>query len=194
MRMYSGRGVWPKDNPYGKPADVGPSVEDIAVGLGKITRFAGQARFYPVLCHVLAGGEHMDPGMEVYFLLHDAPECVVSDVPTPWKSPAAEAYELDLLERISREHGLPWPWPQEVHEAVKDMDRRMLTAEVSALGYNGDPDWVASLPQPEYALFTTTQEYMHDAVSFIDDRKAIAVFRSRFNRALGRALAVQGAA
>lgn len=187
MYTYSGRVVFPKVNKYGLESTDGPSVDDIAVALGRIPRFAGHTRHrhpYPVLAHVLVCSQVIVPGMAVYALLHDAPEACVSDVPTPWKSEQAEANEVDLLERISKEHGLQWPWPQEVIDAVAEVDSRVLSAETTALGYPGPTDW---LKHPvEEDIVQLTRDWHQGASRMAEPEFAISLFRSHFYRALER--------
>jgi hypothetical protein len=186
MFTYSGRSVFPVGNKYGYPSDDAPSIKDIGVALGRIPRFAGHTKhWYPVLCHVLVCEQFVDPGFGVYALLHDAPEACVSDVPTPWKSQQAQENEDVLLERISLEHGLPWPWPEEVWQVIRDIDYRVLAAEAQVLEYPGPTDWIKV--QPEHDIVEATKDMLHGCRGLIDPQLSEPLFRSHFIRALQRA-------
>jgi len=113
-----------------------PTLRDIGQGLGRIPRFAGHTdTWYPVLCHVLTVAESVHPKWSIYGLMHDAPEAVTSDTPTPWKTKEQSAVEHILYERICRAYGLPWPIPPEGQAAVAEADYRCLAIEAHVLGH-----------------------------------------------------------
>lgn len=140
MITRSGRHVYPPGSKHG--ADDGfPSLGDIGVGLGRQPRFAGQVEhWYPVLCHVLVVAAHVSPAARPYALMHDAPESIHSDIPTPWKSQQTFEWENHLLERICRGHGLRWPIQRGIRLEVRNADICALTAEAFELQFY-DPMW-----------------------------------------------------
>jgi hypothetical protein len=135
------------------PDGVGvPTLGDIGIGLGRQSRFGGQTRLYhTVLAHVLTVADIMPEQYAIYGLLHDAPEAIMGDTPTPWKHPAVVELEDTLYERIIRHYELPWPIAPHVQAAVNEADRKALIAEAYALQHphpevmhgGGDaPEWV----------------------------------------------------
>lgn len=136
MITISGRRVFPKDHQlYVHPGEA-PSLEDITIGLSRIPRFAGQTTIkYSVLQHTLVVSELVSKGAKIYALLHDAPEAIVADVPTPWKTESAKIYEEEIMRRICREHGIVWPAPPDLWDEVIRADSWALAAEAYALGY-----------------------------------------------------------
>lgn len=111
-----------------------PSLRDIGQGLGRISRFAGQTEeWYPVLGHVLTTATIVPPIAAIYGLMHDAPESMMSDIPTPWKSPAQRELEHKLYERMCKAYGIPWPIAPEIQEMVEEADYQALLAEAVIL-------------------------------------------------------------
>lgn len=148
MITYTGRPVWPPDTVEpGAPTDIGPSIEDIAVGLGRQSRFAGQTReFYTVLCHSLVSGQLAEefypdePGLPRYMRLHDGHESMISDVPTTWKSDRTRQDEAELDRRIFEEHDVP-KLDEAQHAIFKLIDYACLAAEAHALGHSEAERW-----------------------------------------------------
>jgi 5'-deoxynucleotidase YfbR-like HD superfamily hydrolase len=149
---YTGRPVWPtwiaeRPTPEGEPDDIGPSIEDIAVGLGRQSRFAGQTReFYTVLCHSLVTGQVArefwpdDQMLRRHLLLHDGHESMIGDVPTTWKGVFTRIDEAELDRRIAAEHGLE-PLSDENMALLKSVDFAALRAEAHALGHAEAERW-----------------------------------------------------
>lgn len=140
MITYTGESVWPKGSEHG---DTGvPSLYSIGVGLGRMPRFAGQTKIlYSVLQHSFVVADLVMPEHRIYALLHDAPEAIVGDVPTAWKTSAAKAHEEDLLKRISESLGIAWPWPRQAIIDVGYADRLALAAEAHVLGHAEAEKW-----------------------------------------------------
>jgi hypothetical protein len=109
-------------------------IRDIAHGLANNCRFNGHVkRFYSVAEHCFVGSYYVPPQHALAFLLHDANEAYLTDVPSPLKSYLdAEVGSVlrDLEARVDalifRRYGLEYPMPPEVREA----DLRMLKTEV----------------------------------------------------------------
>jgi hypothetical protein len=110
-----------------------PSLRDIAVGTMRIFRFCGAgAKCYPVGLHLMLVADLLPDHLKHHGLLHDAPECVVNDVPRPMKTAEAKALEAIILRRIYNSIGLALPTKKEavlIHEA----DMRAVNVE----GRNG---------------------------------------------------------
>jgi len=130
-----------------------PTLNDVAVGLGRICRFAGQSwKFYPVLLHSLLVGDLVPPRYELFGLLHDAMEAVTGDIVSVFKN--REICELEdvlwrrfMWERFGIET-LPEGWAGHVKQA----DQRALFVEAKRIGAKGlgealrfDP----ALPEPD---------------------------------------------
>jgi len=115
--------------------NVGPSQESIAVALSRIPRFCGHTReWYSVFSHTMVVNQLMVKKYRLDGQMHDAPEAVVSDVPTPWKTVAAKKRERMLLRRIYRDLGIALLDAQ-VQMAVEAADAAALAAEAHLLGH-----------------------------------------------------------
>lgn len=130
---------WPLDP---RPEDV--CIADIAAGLSKLCRFAGQCnRFYSVAEHSVLVSYEVPDHLALQALMHDATEAYVVDVPRPLKRGLGAAYadieELNWL-AIADAFGLP----HQLHPFVKCADDAVLLAEREQLFTPGGPRW--SLP------------------------------------------------
>lgn len=122
------------------PTEGAPSVEDIAVHLGRVPRWGGAGRqWWPVLLHsllverIVDGGCYTGPLMSLHALLHDAHEAVIGDIPTPFKTDSMRDMQSTLDTRIYRSLGLPLPTPQE-REIIKLADHEAFLAEAKIVG------------------------------------------------------------
>ena len=115
QRMLSGRRLDLLDP---TPADI--AIEDIAHGLARVARWNGQtlgAHAFSVAQHSLlvdeiAGARYPDwpARWRLATLLHDAPEYVIGDLISPFKTAIGldyKQFELRLLAAIHRRFGLP---------------------------------------------------------------------------------------
>lgn len=128
MMTNSGRLVLPGGD------DV-PTLDDIALGLSRIPRFAGQtSELYTVAEHSLAAAnlaadpDRWDRALPLHALLHDAHETASSDVPTTWKPTALSVWQDKFDRQLYRRYALPDPSPAAVIE-VRAIDRALLLAE-----------------------------------------------------------------
>lgn len=139
MITITGESIWPKGNEHG---DTGvPSLYSIGVGLGRTVRFSGQTRlFYTVLQHTLVVAELLPIEFRIHGLLHDAPEAIVGDVPTTWKTDAARDCEDDLQLRIYESLGLKLP-SVTVYDLLHEADADALAAEAHVLGHAEAGKW-----------------------------------------------------
>lgn len=182
MITYTGQSVWPRGSRYG---DQGvPSLEDIAVGLGRQSRFCGHAPvFYTVLCHTLVCAQVGPPHLRRALLLHDAAEAIVSDIPSPWKTPQQREVEVELLGRIYYQHH-PVPLTDEDRDTIKQIDLDVMVAEARVLELAGlseeHGEYWLSFPlteQIEHAMeLTQMSAYVGNPIRFIEPRSAIEAF------------------
>lgn len=133
MITYSGRRVFPN-------TDEGPSIEDIAISLGRMPRFGGGTRrWWPVVLHSLVVMEIVDLNwpedrpLKLHALLHDAHECVTGDIPRTWKIDSMRRIQKDLDRRIYASLGLLLPSDRD-KEKVKIADNMALSAEALLVG------------------------------------------------------------
>lgn len=118
-----------------------PSLIDIAVGLSRQPRFAGQTRrWWSVLdhslfCDALVVADGGPAPLRLAVLLHDAHEAVTADVPTPFKTVGLNMIQSTLDRRIT-DAFFPGGWPafHGWHQMVKNIDKRALRAEAWYVG------------------------------------------------------------
>lgn len=131
QRMLSGRRLDLLD-----PSPLDIEIEDIAHGLARVARWNGQTlgdHAFSVAQHVLLVEEiatDRNPGWPARWrlaaLLHDAPEYVIGDLISPFKTAIGldyKAFELRLLAAIHRRFGLPETLPADVTAEIKAADR-----------------------------------------------------------------------
>ena len=131
QRMLSGRRL-DLLNPV--PADI--EIDDIAHGLARVARWNGQtvgAHAFSVAQHTLVVEEiaaarnvGWPARWRLAALLHDAPEYVVGDLISPFKTAIGldyKAFELRLLAAIHARFGLPAELPGDVQAEIKAADR-----------------------------------------------------------------------
>ncbi len=129
QRMLSGRRLDLLD-----PSPLDVEIEDIAHGLARVARWNGQTRgdhAFSVAQHslivetlVAAGGA--EPRWCLAALLHDAPEYVIGDMISPFKSVMGGDYkrvEQRLQAAVNLRFGLPPSLPSSVEKAIKTADR-----------------------------------------------------------------------
>jgi hypothetical protein len=142
------------------PKDV--AIEDIAHGLARVARWNGQTlgrHAFSVAQHVLIVEEIAADRNPAWgrpwrraALLHDAPEYVVGDLISPFKTAIGldyKAFELRLLEAIHTRFGLPPHLPDDVTREIKAADHVAAYFEATRLAgfteneartYFGTPD------------------------------------------------------
>src|ERR1700757_1689248 len=141
QRMLSGRRLNLID-----PSPLDVEIEDIAHGLARVARWNGQTsgpHIFSVAQHTLlggaiAGGEvgHLDRRLALALLLHDAPEYVIGDMITPFKSVIGDTYkavEKRLLTAIHLRFGLPPELPADVRRVIKAADAGAAFLEATQL-------------------------------------------------------------
>lgn len=131
QRMLSGRRLDLLD-----PQPESIEIEDIARGLARVARWNGQT----VGEHALSVAQHSlvveeiasaltgspAPSFSLAALLHDAPEYVIGDLISPFKTAIGldyKAFERQLLRAIHRRFGLPADLGPEALALIKQADR-----------------------------------------------------------------------
>ena len=144
QRMLSGRKL---DILSPSPFDI--EIEDIALGLSRVTRWNGQTTGkYPysvaqhsVLVEELFNTEYpdLDKKWNLAALLHDAPEYVIGDLITPFKYALNNSYrfvEDNLMKAIYLRFGLPALLPRQIESKIKKIDKSLAWFEaVDLAGY-----------------------------------------------------------
>jgi uncharacterized protein len=140
QRMLSGRRLDLLD-----PSPLDVEIADIAHGLARVARWNGQtsgAHIFSVAQHTLLVEAiarrrlSLDTRARLAILLHDAPEYVVGDMITPFKSVIGESYkavENRLLAAIHLRFGLPPVLPAELARLIKSSDRAAAYLEATRL-------------------------------------------------------------
>lgn len=161
QRMLSGRRL---DLLNPSPADI--EIDDIAHGLARVARWNGQtigAHAFSVAQHALvvedifsAIGPATDVQMPAIWrlaaLLHDAPEYVVGDLISPFKTAIGldyKAFELRLLAAIHARYGLPAELPTAVQAQIKNADRIAAYFEATRLAGFSEPEATIYFGQPK---------------------------------------------
>ena len=144
QRMLSGRKL---DILSPSPLDV--EIEDIALGLSRVTRWNGQTTGkhpysvaqHSVLVEKLFNIEYpdLDKKWNLAALLHDAPEYVIGDLITPFKYALNNSYrfvENNLIKAIYLRFGLPALLPKNIESKIKKIDKALAWFEaIDLAGY-----------------------------------------------------------
>ncbi len=147
QRMLSGRRLDLLDP---SPDDI--DIADIAHGLARVARWNGQTsgdHAFSVAEHALLVEEivcdlnpHRQASDALAALLHDAPEYVIGDLISPFKTAIGldyKAFELRILGAIHRRFGLPAILPPHLTAAIKAADRVAAYYEATRLaGFTED--------------------------------------------------------
>jgi 5'-deoxynucleotidase YfbR-like HD superfamily hydrolase len=186
QRMLSGRRL---DLLNPAPADI--AIEDIAHGLARVARWNGQTRgahAFSVAQHVLlveAIASALNPDWpktwRLAALLHDAPEYVIGDLISPFKTAIGldyKAFELKLLEAIHVRFGLPARLPSEISTEIKRADRVAAFYEATRLAGFSQDEALIFFGEPEETNFTLTQQLV--ALSPLSTADAQRLFLERF--------------
>ena len=131
MQTFTGVKYYPYDP---RPEDF--VIEDIAHALSMLCRYNGHCDdFMSVGQHSVLMSHYVKPKNALWALMHDASEAYLGDLVRPVKHggpPAClglgdefKALENHTLSLIAQRFDLPWPIPEEIHEA----DNRMLATE-----------------------------------------------------------------
>jgi len=141
QRMLSGRRL---DILSPSPLDI--EIEDIAHGLARVARWNGQTTGkygFSVAQHsvlveqlVQLNAPSLTPGWRLAALLHDAPEFVIGDMITPFKSALGADYrriEAGLAQAVHLRFRLPGDLPERITRIIKRADRMAAFLEATQL-------------------------------------------------------------
>jgi hypothetical protein len=156
QRMLSGRRL---DLVDPSPLDV--EIDDIAHGLARVARWNGQTvgpHPYSVAQHTLnveaiaaVTAPEIGPAGRLAVMLHDAPEYVIGDLISPFKTLLGGEYravEARLLAAIHRRFGLPTPLPGRLASRIKSADRSAAYFEAIRLAGFGEREAVRFFGRP----------------------------------------------
>ena len=157
QRMLSGRRLDLLD-----PSPLDVEIADIAHGLARVARWNGQttgAHIFSVAQHTLLVETVMrhemprvDERMRLAALLHDAPEYVVGDLISPFKTAIGldyKAFELRLLAAIHSRFGIPPELPSGVQTEIKAADRIAAYFEATRLAGFGEEEATIYFGRPK---------------------------------------------
>lgn len=103
-------------------------LEDIAIALSRVNRFNGHTkRAYSVAEHSLVGSRQLEIPLAYEFLLHDAAEAYVVDLPKPLKNVLMDYQEIEF--KIDQMIRIAFNLPPVMSREVKAMDLIMLATE-----------------------------------------------------------------
>ena len=138
---------------------------DVAFHLAHINRFSGAGGAYSVLQHLVHPLRYLREEDRPYWLLHDAHEFAITDIPTPAAAafdhkatekhvvkPAIAAVKCGIDKALYASVGLQWPPFDETIEIIKYTDEAMLLTECRDILGGQVDDWgfsPAVLPYPE---------------------------------------------
>jgi uncharacterized protein len=160
QRMLSGRRLDLLD-----PSPLDIEIEDIAHGLARVARWNGQTvgeHPFSVAQHSLVVEEiaahlsvGLDPRWRLVALLHDAPEYVIGDMISPFKTALGldyRTFESRLEHAIHLRFGLPPKPPQAVKALIKRADRACAFLEATQLAGFGEEESLNlfGAPPPDY--------------------------------------------
>jgi len=131
---------------------------DIAHALSNICRYGGHCpKFYSVAQHsVLCSEKPGTPLEQMEFLMHDASEAYLIDLPRPIKRnmPIYREIEDDLLDVIFKHFGLNFPLTGRVHE----VDDELLRFEYDKFFTNPDSNFEFWTPEVAKQMFIMRYE------------------------------------
>lgn len=162
---------------YLRPELGSVTIEDIAHALGNICRYCGHTnRFYSVAEHCVVGSWMVLSKVKLHFLLHDALEAYIQDLPRPLKAllPEYKAIEKRLEPVVYAALNIAGPSVKE-EKMVKEADVRMLLTEQPQLLLPPPKPWslVAEpypidlpcwLPEEASAMYLRTYKMLRDEV------------------------------
>ena len=167
QRMLSGRRLDLLD-----PSPLDIEVADIAHGLARVARWNGQtqgANIYSVAQHSLLVETiarqrvRLSQPHRLAALLHDAPEYVIGDMISPFKSVLGDAYksvEARLMAAIHLRFGLPAVLPASLLASIKAADRAAAYLEATQLAGFAKPEAVRFFGSPPRLSAALERDYL----------------------------------
>lgn len=142
IQTFTGKKFYPLDP---RPKDI--CIEDIAHALSLTCRFNGHSKvFYSVAEHSTRMSSANLLGDPKWFLMHDAAEAYLSDIPSPIKPMLPEFKEIE--NHILSVIGETFKLGDLNHQEIKYGDLVMLATEKRDILMPGGPEWGLSLPEP----------------------------------------------
>jgi uncharacterized protein len=188
QRMLSGRRLDLLD-----PSPLDIEVADIAHGLARVARWNGQTEgpnIYSVAQHSLLVETiarqrvRLSRPHRLAALLHDAPEYVIGDMISPFKSVIGDAYksvEARLMAAIHLRFGLPAVLPASLLALIKAADRAAAHLEATQLAGFAKAEAVRFFGSPPRLSAALERDYLSPWPAEI----AQARYLERFGRLLG---------
>ena len=149
------------------PFDI--EIEDIALGLSRVTRWNGQTignhaysvAQHSILVENLFTNEYpnLQKKWQLAALLHDAPEYVIGDLITPLKYALNNSYrdvEDNLMKAIYIRFGLPVKIPKSIELKIKRIDKAVAWYEAIAIGGYTVNEAMQILKKPNLKLLNQT--------------------------------------
>jgi len=184
QRMLAGRRLDLLD-----PAAIDIEIDDIALGLSRVARWNGQTtgeHGFSVAQHSLIVADicaHIEPKLETKWrlaaLLHDAPEYVIGDMISPFKTALGLDYrrfEQHLEQAIHIRFGLPAMVPASIKALIKRADHACAYFEATQLVGFSDPEArnFFGTPPEGYALTLSPLSSLEASRAFIDRFDALS--------------------
>ena len=158
QRMLSGRKL---DILSPSPFDI--EIEDIALGLSRVTRWNGQTTGkhpysvaqHSILVEELFNIEYPDLNKKwnLAALLHDAPEYVIGDLITPFKYALNNSYQFvedNLMKAIFLRFGLPAVLPKHIETKIKKIDKALAWFEAVDLANYKEKEASKIIKKPNF--------------------------------------------
>ena len=147
------------------PSPLDIEIEDIALGLSRVTRWNGQTigdhaysvAQHSILVEKLFANEYPDlkNKWKLAALLHDAPEYVIGDLITPFKYALNNSYrdvEENLMKAIYIRFGLPAKIPKSIELKIKKIDKAVAWYEAISVGGYKVNEAIQILKKPDLEL------------------------------------------
>lgn len=159
-----------------------PTALDMAWSMGRICRWIGAGtHFYSDMLHSFAVADMAPDYLKLHFLIHDGPECIGNDVPSPVKSDATKSAEHKIYSRMLSALGLP-ELTQLEYALLKQADNRTAAGEAWVVGNAGHR---ASYPKRDLTAERACRYYLREypyAETIERSGKGPAEFLRRFHK------------
>jgi uncharacterized protein len=186
QRMLSGRRLDLLD-----PSPLDIEIADIAHGLARVARWNGQtcgAHIFSVAQHTLlveAVMREQTPRLDVRFrlaaLLHDAPEYVIGDMISPFKTVLGgdyKAVEKRLLAAIHIRFGLPPVLSAEIERQIKEADKGAAYLEATELAGFAQAEAKRLFGRDPGLPISTRQDYLTPWTAARAEKRFLARFKA----------------